>query len=81
MAGSLQEAARLLGRLLWSLLFIMSSNRERRIGQGGAGGWILRAAQVVPIHVPTGFWAYLVNGKGWQDFLYSLNCHVFFSFF
>ena len=36
-AGSLQGAARLLGHLLWSLLLIMSSNRERCIGQGGAG--------------------------------------------
>lgn len=69
-AGSLQEAARLLGHLLWALLVVKSSNRERRVGWVGAVV-LLSAAQVAPAHVPSRSWPYARDRKRWQAFLHS----------
>lgn len=66
-AGSLQEAARLIGHLLLALLVVLSSNRERRVGWGGAVA-LLNATQAAPGHVPTHSWVYAHDRKGWQAF-------------
>ena len=69
-AGFLQEAARLLGHLLWALLVVKSSSRERRVSWGGAVVF-LSSAHVAPAQVPSRSWPDACDRKGWQAVLHS----------
>ena len=75
-AGALQEAARLLGHLLWALPVVTSSNREGRTGWAGAvvtessaGGASSRSHMLVGICS--------LIGRGGK-LSYTLNYYVFF---
>ena len=77
-AGALQEAAHLLGHLLWALPVVMSSNREGRTGWAGSVVTESSAGGASSCsHTLVGICSLI--GRGGK-LSYTLNCCFFLSF-